>query len=73
MISRSTKDGKQLLVGLKKTEIDMLLAKDKRARVRHNDMEISIFVVDGDDKAVEEEFLRIIALNNNPTKGAKRK
>lgn len=73
MITRSTPDGKQIIIGLQKSEVDHMLATpDECAHVVHPTLgEITIFVVDGDEKAVEEEFLRIVAISAVPDKGAK--
>lgn len=72
MICRSTPNGRQILIGLTKKEIDDMLAnRDKCAHVASGTSEITIFVVDGDDAALEAEFLRIVAISVTPDPGAK--
>lgn len=69
MIARTIKtadDSTTLIIGFKKSEIDSMLATGQCAVVNRPDGKavMLVYVVDGSDLNVEEEFLRVIALNS---------
>lgn len=71
MIARKNK-GNQILIGIQKAEVDRMLEDpDKCLHLKNGKQDITIFVVDGDDEALDEEFLRIVAINVTPDPGAK--
>jgi hypothetical protein len=74
MICRITRDGSYTVIGLTKSEINKMLKNpDQCAHINHPKAgSIMIYVVKGkDQRALEEEFLRIVARNTTPEKGAK--